>query len=294
MQASVLKQISKLTQWALAIGTFGFCFGLVHVVPVEAASPQTPEQMRQVEDLYTQGAAYYQARKYRRAIQKFEEGYAIFPEPNLLFNIARAHEALGEIDKAIENYRRCADAEGVDADIALKARSKADKLSQMRLRSAVTPDEAGTHSNEPIAPVRNLGQDASKQAPEETPSSWMGTAKWITGGIAAGLLIGGAVSLALGHSDHSDVEDAKDAAGDGTATMTQVEASDLIDSGDSKKAIGYALLGVGAATAAASVVFFVMDPSNSSQATESARRRVNVAIAPTRHSGATLQFSGTF
>src|SRR5688500_15364231 len=57
-----------------------------------------------VAQLNEEGAALYAARDYRRAIEKFIQAYAVDADPNLLFNIARCYEELGETDAAIEKY----------------------------------------------------------------------------------------------------------------------------------------------------------------------------------------------
>src|SRR5436305_8380691 len=51
------------------------------------------------------GFALYRAREYRRAAEKFLQAYALDADPNLLFNIARCYEALGDTLAAIEKYK---------------------------------------------------------------------------------------------------------------------------------------------------------------------------------------------
>ena len=70
------------------------------------ASSEVSERGARVSELNEAGAKYYSARSYRRAIEKFIEAYAIDRDPNLLFNIARCYEELGETAAAIEKYRR--------------------------------------------------------------------------------------------------------------------------------------------------------------------------------------------
>lgn len=50
--------------------------------------------------------AHFQARRYRDAIHSFQVVAELVPSADLWFNIARAHEELGEWDLAIEHYRR--------------------------------------------------------------------------------------------------------------------------------------------------------------------------------------------
>ena len=45
-------------------------------------------------------------RQYVRAIEEFQAAYAILPNVNVLFNIARAYSDLGDADRAIDYYQR--------------------------------------------------------------------------------------------------------------------------------------------------------------------------------------------
>ena len=81
-------------------------------VGVRPAAAQTDAE--KVERLFAEGAALYRAGKYRPAIEKFDEAYAIYPEPNLLYNKARAHEALGEIEQAMAGRTGTGTASGSD------------------------------------------------------------------------------------------------------------------------------------------------------------------------------------
>ena len=72
-----------------------------------AAPPSAP-----VEDDATKARAAFQAAEklynqalYAEAIGKFEEAYRLKPHPSIVFNIARSYEQLGEISKALRNYR---------------------------------------------------------------------------------------------------------------------------------------------------------------------------------------------
>src|SRR5436309_16119301 len=82
---------------------------LVALVPLVAApalagdaSPPVPAAS--VDALVEQGFAAYHARDYRRAAETFLRAHTIQPDPNLLFNIGRCYEALGDRAAAIEKY----------------------------------------------------------------------------------------------------------------------------------------------------------------------------------------------
>jgi hypothetical protein len=56
------------------------------------------------QDYYTQG-------RYKKAIEEFEEAYRLDPRPLLLFNIAQAHEKLGNLKESVKFLKRFLEAE---------------------------------------------------------------------------------------------------------------------------------------------------------------------------------------
>lgn len=66
------------------------------------------QQLRQNEartHLQT-GAAHYQEGRYVEAIQSFMTAYRVFPSPVILFNLAQAYRADGQLSLAISTFRR--------------------------------------------------------------------------------------------------------------------------------------------------------------------------------------------
>lgn len=63
--------------------------------------------------------------RYDEAISELLEAYAIKPHPNVLYNVARAHEAAGRAAEAVAFYRRYLDANPPDSD---KVRETVTKL----------------------------------------------------------------------------------------------------------------------------------------------------------------------
>ncbi len=71
------------------------------------------------------GMALISEKQYDEAIAELQQAYAIKPHPNVLFNIARAHEAAGRLPEAIEFYQKYLEANPPDEEDVQK---RADRL----------------------------------------------------------------------------------------------------------------------------------------------------------------------
>jgi hypothetical protein len=215
-----------------------------------AAASQT-----NVAQLNEEGAALYAARDYRHAIEKFIQAYAVDSDPNLLFNIARCYEELGETDAAIEKYEAFLKTPGADARGRQRARESLAALreaAEASRQNAAAPS-AGVPSRESsVAASSEPSQADAPRGPSYLP--WV-----VLGGSVAAAAVGTTFYL-MGVSDHNKVENAP-GFGDPTAVtgLTQHQAQDLVDSGKSKKLIGGISFGVAGALAATYVVLLITD-----------------------------------
>ena len=284
----------------LAMRVAAPCFVLTAIfiaswgTPASATKPGDPEVKARVEQLYLEGVAMYRSDKYDWAIKKFEEAYTLFPDPKLLYNIGRCHEAKGHIEKASEHYKRCAQSPITKPEVRRKAEEKLASLERAQRTSreaAPLAQQSGTGAPAaavaPLGTPQGEGQTADSAAGKSSTMNW---AKWATGGVGLGLLAGGVTTLVLGIVDQNKVDNAKEDAGGGVADMTRTEALAIQDDANTKKIIGYALVGAGAAALAGSAVLFVLDHKSSG---EHAARNLNYAVSPLPGGGA-LSLQGTF
>jgi tetratricopeptide (TPR) repeat protein len=205
-----------------------------------------------VAQLNEEGAALYSARDYRRAIEKFIQAYAIDTDPNLLFNIARCYEELGEVDAAIEKYETFLKTPGADTRGRQRARESLAALRETR-DDAAAAELPATRSKP--APAEGEPAPQPRQADADQQSH---VSPWLTLGGAGLFAAVGTTFYLLGASDHAKVTDAR-GYGDSNAVadMTRREADDLVSSGNTKKLIGGIGFGLAGALAATYVILLV-------------------------------------
>jgi hypothetical protein len=207
----------------LAIGAL-----FVTLVAVRSARAEDEDRAATFARLSDDGAALYLSRDFEKAAEKFREAYAIEPDPNLIFDIARCQQALGHTAAAIEGFEQYLKADGTEP----RGRAKAEE-SLRQLRS-------GDHGRLPIVAIG------------------LGAAGVVAAAIGTVVYLGGV-------SDHAQVEDAANY-GNGSKIygLTRVRAQELVDSGDRKKLEGGILLGVGGALLGASALVFFLSRRASS------------------------------
>lgn len=231
--------------WLLAVALSLAAPTLAH-----AAEPSSDnEASARVAELNESGAKLYADRNYRRAIEKFIEAYAIDHDPNLLFNIARCYEELGETDAAIEKYEAFVAAPGADTDGRLRAQESLKALEKLRAEGSA---QGAAPSNDDAAPPAESPAPAAEGGESGSVLSWVALG---AGVLATGL---GATFYVLGVRDHDRVTNAPgydDASG--VHPMKEREARALVSSGNTKKIVGGVGLGLGGALIATSAVLFL-------------------------------------
>ena len=264
------------------------------VVALATAAPggafAQSNDVERVEALYVEGAAHFNAGRFQDAIQKFTEAYAVYPQPNLLYNIARSYEAMGALDDAASYYARFLQRKGTDPRIRAKAERKLRVIQRARQKTqpdpspslpppAPPPRASSPDSMPPSAAPTPLSVPAYRPPPSSSLTVW----KWTTGAVAAAGLVVGGVLYGVGQNDHDKVSNAKDAAAGGSASLTQVEADNLIDEGSQKKTAGIAVISAGAAVGVLSAVLFFLDTDEDAVRLGAAPVRDGVAFAVGGH-----------
>jgi tetratricopeptide (TPR) repeat protein len=195
--------------------------------------------------LVEQGLVAYRARDYRQAVEKFLQANALQPDANLLFNLARCYEAMGDTRAAMEKYRLFL--ASPEADPAGRARAE-DRLRVLRRRPARAPDDADSLT--------------SGSASGETPRTGRHTLAVFGAVTGAAGVAAGALAYALGARDHQQVTGVPEYRSPGAVhPLTEVQAQRLAEAGRRKKTAGAVMAGAGGAVLAASLAAILFSRS---------------------------------
>lgn len=269
---------------ALAALLLGLGHGAAQAADGEPASSATSESEARVLKLSDEGSALYERGEYRRALEQFIAAYAIGQDPNLLFNMGRCYQQLGERAVAEEKYRAFIADPGADPAGVERARALLATLDEPApsTSEAIVPAPV---SAAPVAPAHDT-------APERDGSGLRAILPWATLGASVACLTAGTTLYLLGASDHGRITDSRGYDDpDGVSPLTERRARELVSSGDTKKTIGGIGLGLGGALLATSVVLFVTDQDTS--AAHGAATGLRLALTPGT-SGGSVDLSGSF
>ena len=71
----------------------------------EVGPAPSPETAAAARAHFMSGVEHYRARRYRDAIRELQVSRSLVPNPEIWFNVGRAHEQLGELQLAVDHYR---------------------------------------------------------------------------------------------------------------------------------------------------------------------------------------------
>jgi len=264
-------------------------------VPARADDAVDPAaRAANVARLSDDGFTLFKARDYRHAVEKFLEAYALDPDPNLLFNVARCYESMGDVDAAIEKYEAFLAKPDADPKGRQRATEAIRALRQSRAGAAAAPAKTApaassmtgaTSAN--AVPAAALDTNGPRRADDARSLK----APLILLGAGALVALTGGVVYALGARDHAKVTDSSGYGMPGAVdVLTEAQATALIQSGDRKKLIGVIGFGVGGALLATSGILFA---TRSSGETERTIAGIGLGVPPSGD-GAQLMLRGNF
>jgi len=219
---------------------------------------QTEPEKALAQKRYKVGEQLYKISQYDKALIEFQEAYRIWPKHDMLFNIARCHEVLANLDKAIENYKKFLEKRPDSPNVPLvKTRIKSLENRLARKKKTEQDKAAGAKAErkpEPPTPAKAELQD-QKPAPVEAPvvlpapvasdHIWRWTAGWAGVGVGGAALVGGIAFGALASGKSSDYEELRDSGG------LHDDLKEIRDTGEQYETIGIALMVSGGVIVAA-------------------------------------------
>ena len=141
--------------------------GLVALgAPVLSAAPAVAQAQDGFRELVDKGLELYTQKKYDEAIKNFEQAYTLRAEPELVYNIARAHEKSLRRAEAIAAYEKFVNLPGTTAELRTKALNAMEALraEQAALDRAKAPPKV-----EVSAPTPTDGEGPASVTAQVTP-----------------------------------------------------------------------------------------------------------------------------
>jgi tetratricopeptide (TPR) repeat protein len=205
----------------------------------DGAEPASEAKTRALE-LFDESKVHFDQGEFEQAASLLEQAYETFPEPVLLYNLARAEQEAGNIDKAIAAYERyLAAAPGVSDRAGIQRRIA-------RLREQLRGDQGASGTAMPSSPP---AQEAKGPVPPpaRSPSPNDGghsrtIVPWVIAGAGLATLTGGVVLGLWANQSHENAEQEPDAS---TAYDEQRQAENLAAAANVAFVAGGVLAAVG-------------------------------------------------
>lgn len=167
----------------------------------EAPGPEAPDQetLEQAAQLFERAEQAYNEGEAAHAVELLERAHELVPEPVLLYNLARAHEALGHFEQAVDHYERYLREVPEPRDRGAIRR----RVATLRRQMAAAEDGTDPEPRPPPPPPR---------ASPLPPLIFATGGAVVVGGAVTGLLANGQASDAAEASSHRAGADALDRA----------------------------------------------------------------------------------
>lgn len=176
----------------------------VHFSP--ALAQEDPDE--EARSLYNAGASAFQDGRFEVALERWEEAYALRPLPALRYNLATAHDRLGQLEQARTEYRAYLEALP-DAENANYVERRLTVIEEMIARQSPTE----TPTVDPpdtdlvvVEPDPSMDPLESEESEESSSAPNIGAIVVMSAGGAA--LIGGVVLAIVAGGRYSDLESA--------------------------------------------------------------------------------------
>jgi tetratricopeptide (TPR) repeat protein len=141
---------------------------VLYLAEAAAAAPAVaaPADAPDAEALFRQGLKAYDAKQYARAIEAFEAAHKLSPQPEILFDVAMAHRALGNCRRAADAFDAFIAEAPADDPLLARARSRRAELGSCAAadENAIKGSVATLDALAPSPALQAKGDDASVAA----------------------------------------------------------------------------------------------------------------------------------
>lgn len=212
---------------------------------------------------YELGEQLYKTSDYSGALTAFTKAYRLSNKPALLFNLARCHEVMADLDLAVKFYRQyLAQVPGAPNRPLVESRLRNLEARLARRKAdaaAAAPAPSSSPATQPASPAVPASQPAPTAASEAAasptadqppaaidppPGDWKRPAGWVSVGVGGAALIAGVIVGSMAAAKATDYEEAAN-------TTLYDDLAGMRDEGQALQSAQIALLVVGGILAAA-------------------------------------------
>jgi tetratricopeptide (TPR) repeat protein len=233
--------------------------GVAQAQGKDAARPAADRA--RARDLYRDGTERFRRGEVAPALEAFQEAYRLDPHPVLAYNIARAHETLGQVEEAIASFRLYLELDPQASDRGAVEQRIATLEADVDARRALE------RRNDELAREAARPRDT---APPPPPPREPSAVPWVIAGVGVLGVGAGAVLGTLASGKRADAEDepiaTRAAELDGDASSLATAANVAFIAGGTVAAVG--------------VVLGIIDLRRSSVAAGRTRPGVRMAAGP--------------
>jgi tetratricopeptide (TPR) repeat protein len=225
--------------------------------PAPVTQPTTPPSAAahaRAAELFKRSVDTYRSGDFKQTIDLLNEAYALEPQAVLLYNLARAHEGIGNSDAAIETYEKFLAQEPNAKDRGAIEQRLVTLKRQRDERLALEKKSAAQGAPQPAAP------------PPEPPRHSRSVLPYVVGGVGVAGLAAGAVFGVMANSKRDDA----------VAAPGQRDAIDLEDQAKSRATLSNVSFVVGGVLLAAGVTWWVLDLNASKKTGSTGAMRVGL------------------
>jgi tetratricopeptide (TPR) repeat protein len=171
---------------------------IIQSLAVQAMAQATEAPPQTAVEHYNRGREHYQAGRYREALVELEAALTTDPRsPNLVYNVARVHELLGQLDAASQFYQRYRDM------LPQNETEERERVDAILLRLEGAQEQVG-----PIAaPPADEWREREPDPPTRMKRGVADAAFWTMATMGAAALLTSAATGALALKEEKDARD---------------------------------------------------------------------------------------